>query len=592
MYLDDIRIQNGLDRAVPQVDPYGLEQVEVVKGPASVLYGQNSPGGLMNLVSKRPLVKPFHELELLLGGHDRVQGMADFTAPIDAERKVLYRINGIVRDSDTQIDFVKDDRIYVAPSLTWLPSDATSLTFLSHYQRDRTGEFNAYGLPALGTVQTSPFGRLPKNRFIGEPTDHYDRDQYALGYAFEHRINERFKLAQNLRYLNMEVDYFSHFAFSAPADGRTITRTLYFFDERLKSLGADTRLQGDFETGAGSHRVLLGVDYRDSRSRSDNGFYFDAGAPLDVFDPVYGAPVPDLPPNALSVQKRRQLGAYLQDQWKIGRLIATGGGRYDWSEGSSVANGFAFEDLKDEAFTGRVGLTYVLDSGVAPYFSYSESFEPAPGVGFDGRPFVPTTGLQYEAGVKYQPPGVNAFLTLSVFDLKQRNVLTSDLEHQDEGFFQKQIGELRTRGVEVEGKASLANLDLIVGYSYLDAETSKSDDGNEGMRLDDTPTHLASAWLTYRFTEGALNGLNLGGGVRYTGDFYGDRFEEWLNDAETLVDFAMGYELAGLSDSLKGYRLSFDVTNLLNETYVNCAAAYQCNYGRSRYMQFGMRYRW
>lgn len=594
LYLDGLRLPNGLDRAVPQIEPYGLERVEVLKGPASVLYGQNAPGGVINMVSKRPKAQRGAEMLFAVGTHDQLEGSLDLTGPLAGSQTLLYRIAGFVRDSETQVDFVDDNRLYLAPSLTWVIGPDTQLTLLSHYQDDEGGEFSNL-LPAAGTRDPSPNGEIPVGRYTGEPDfDQYDRRQIGLGYAGEHRFSDAWAVSQDFRYLDLDVDYRNVIFPALADDGRTVDRTLYFFDEALESYTVDNRSQLDFQTGRVRHTLLAGIDYRRHEVDSDNGYYFGEGGLLDVFEPTYGQPLADLPNNGVSTIEGRQLGYYLQDQIRVDRWVLTLGGRYDEARSEAAFNGAVYEEHDDEAFTGRAGVVYLFDSGFAPYASYSESFEPPfrATVDYFGEPFDPLTGEQIEVGLKYQPGHSNSFITVSLFDLAQKNVLTEDLEHQDEGFFQKQIGEVAVRGVEVEGKASLARLDLTASYALLDSEYARSDDGNEGFAVSGVPRHQASIWGVYRLI-GALDGLQIGGGLRHNGSFHGDAFQEWSNGALTLVDLMMSYDLGrsvGLgADKL---RLTVNARNVADEEYVNCAGANLCSYGATRTVQGTVAYRW
>ena len=397
-----------------QFDPYGLERIEVLKGPASVLYGQNAPGGLINLVSKRPTAEPFHEIQLLGGSFDRVQGGLDLSGPFERDGRFLYRLTALVHDSDTQVDFSEDDRYFVAPSFAWRPSKGTTFTFLSHYQKDETGNAGR-ALPAEGTLLPNPNGKIPANRALGEPEfDRFVRELFHVGYAFEHRFNEAWSVRQNLRYASLTANENS-FSFingfetdinGVPTDFRTVTRGAIIFPVRDRVFTLDNQAQGVFDTGAVHHTALFGIDYWRMRKRDELGFAEEPN--LDLFNPVYGQPFTLPVATSSTDQKIEQFGLYGQDQIKYGGWILTLGGRYDWATADTLiddrdAATHTETRQDDEAFTYRTGLGYVFDSGFAPYFSYSESFQPSAGTDFFGKPFEPTTGQQYEVGVKYGP---------------------------------------------------------------------------------------------------------------------------------------------------------------------------------------------
>lgn len=253
-YLDGTRLV-GANYANLRLEPYGMERIEILRGPSSVLYGQNAPGGLVNMMSKRPTDQSLHEMQLLGGSFNRVQGSVDFSGPIDEKGEWLYRITALARGSDTQVDYSKDDRYFVAPSFTWKPNNNTSFTFLSHYQKDETGNTMQF-LPYEGTVLPNPNGKIPTTRFLGEPTyDHYDREQFALGYEFQHRFNDTFSVRQNLRYAFVSSDYPVTFSLGfvtdndgVPTDYRTVSRLAGLYQDEAGTFTLDNQMQANFET--------------------------------------------------------------------------------------------------------------------------------------------------------------------------------------------------------------------------------------------------------------------------------------------------------------------------------------------------------
>jgi iron complex outermembrane receptor protein len=601
-YLDGTRLA-GANYGNLRIEPYALERFEILRGPASMLYGQNPPSGLINMVSKRPLDVPFHEIQMLGGSFNRVQGMLDLSGPVDAAGQFLYRLTALGRGSDTQVDHSEDDRYFVAPSFTWRPSEDTSLTFLSHYQKDEAGNTMQF-LPPEGTLLPNPNGKIPTRRFLGEPGyDHYHREQFAIGYAFEHRFDTTWTFRQNLRYAHVESDYPVIFpdGFVTDDNGnvtdyRTLLRAAGLYRDQAGTFTLDNHAQAVFDTGPLHHTALLGADYRSLSGDRRRGF---SDAPnLDLYNPVYGLPFARPVIDSIIRQDRDQFGLYGQDQIKYGGWIATVGVRYDWANADTVDDDLYFATRTrtrqdDEAFTYRTGLGYLFDSGFAPYFSYSESFDPAAGTDFSGKPFDPTTGQQYEVGVKYQPPGYNAFITLSAFHLTQQNVLSPDPAPGRDGYF-VQTGEARSRGIELEGKASPAEgLDLTAAYSYVDSETTKTTDATQlGKNLPYTPKHQGSTWLDYTFQRGTLQGFGLGGGVRYVGSNYGDFANTLKTPSYTLIDAAVHYDLGRMHESLKGARLAVNMSNLFDREYLSTCGEGSCYYGDRRSVLASLRYNW
>jgi iron complex outermembrane receptor protein len=308
-----------------------------------------------------------------------------------------------------------------------------------------------------------------------------------------------------------------------------------------------------------------------------------------VFAPIYGLSI--VPPATSRTDVKNNLyGVYLQDQIRLGGFVLTLAGRRDWSEAKSAT---AFGDSRqfDQAWTGRAGLTYVFENGVAPYVSYAESFTPQTGADSAGNLFDPEEGTQYEVGVKYQPPGMNSLFTAAVFELTRSNLLTGDPAHPG---FSVQSGEARSRGIELEARVSLTKqLDVVGAYTYLDTEYTKNNDGLEGLRLPAIPHHQASAWAMYRMPdESALAGLSLGGGVRFTGST-ANTANTFKVPSFTLVDAAVSYDLGGLSSRLAGTEISLNAKNLFNNKYVaSCYFGEWCAYGYERTVTAGLRYSW
>ncbi|WP_157197793.1 MULTISPECIES: TonB-dependent siderophore receptor [Methylomonas] len=608
-YLDGTRLMSsGNSYAQLRVDPYGMERIEVLRGPSSVLYGQNAPGGLVNMMSKRPTDTPFHEIQFLGGSYDRVQGSVDLSGPIEGRNDLLYRLVALGRGSDTQVDYVEDNRYFVAPSLTWKPSDVTTLTFLSHYQKDETGNAMQF-LPYEGTVLGNPNGKIPTNRFIGEPDfDGYEREQFAVGYALDHRFNKVFSARQNVRYANITSDYRGVFpdyfnGFDSDtgrlipggsfvdSDMRNIYRYGAHYKDKADTFTLDNQMQADFFTGDVGHTALVGVDFRHFTSERQRGF---SDAPnLDIYNPVYGVRFDNPILGAGIQQEQDQIGVYAQDQLKWNRWIATVGIRHDWSSAVTRTGGGDSTPQDDEAFTYRTGLSYLFDSGVAPYYSYSESFEPTAGTTFAGVPFKPTTGQQHEFGVKYQPAGYNVLMSAALFHLTQQNVVTADPDPAHVGY-SIQTGEARAQGAELEGKASLdMGLDMTASYTYTDTKVTQSNiDAERGNNLTYTPEHQAGMWLDYTHKQGDVAGLGLGGGLRYAGGNYGDLSNSQKTPSYVLVDAAVHYDLGQLHSKMKGMRLGVNMSNLLDHEYLTTCYGGSCFYGDRRSVLASLRYNW
>lgn len=568
-------------------EPYGVERVEVVRGAASVLYGQLSPGGMVNTVSKRPTDVPQRELGIQLGDHDRKQLMGDFSGPI-ADTDLSYRLTMLVRDSGTPQDKVNDDRVYIAPALTWKPNTDTSLTLLSYYQKSST-RFPA-PLPYQLTkgVGDGPFF-IDRDKFIGEPDyDRMDSESFALGYEFEHAFSDDVKVRHKLRAYESDLTFRYMQIVPGGADTAAGTGLLArrYSDrrDRARAVTADVNVESKWNLLGMKHTLLVGVDAYRTVYDSDN-FRANVNPPFDLSTYPYGTPVVvDRSPAANRGSKitTAQKGIYIQDQINLGeRWTVLLGGRHDWvTQDQTVhANGLK-SDQDNSATTWRAGLVYKTANGLAPYVSYSESFFPVSAAEAGGQQFSPTRGKQHEIGVRYQPEGRNLLLSAALFNLVQSDVL------KFVGTDPRQVGEIRSRGLELEARAELTRqLSMVASYSYIDARITRSTDAAEvGQRSDETPYHQAALWLDYNFAKFGLPQLEAGLGARYRGTSRAAGVPKGL-PAYTLFDAMAQYQLDA------NWELALNVSNLANKDYVFCEAG-TCRYGDERRMTATLSYHW
>jgi len=590
--LDGLRYQRGVNFLVPSYEPWGLERIEVLRGPSSVVFGQVKPGGLVNMVSKRPLDEKHGEVELRFGNRQRAEMAFDIGGPVDPDKTWLYRVVGLGRTADTQVDYTQDQRIFIAPSVTYRPNGATTFTLMTSFQRDPETGFYGF-IPAVGSVLPSRAGRIRSEFFPGEPRfEGYSRNQANIGWAFEHRFNEVFTFQQNARFSDLESRFRTVAAASIGADQKTLTRRVTVSNETARTAGIDNQLQADFHTGPLTHKVLFGVDgyWTDGTALTGAGGTVQT---LDFTNPIYGRLPFALPPLSLSVkQTTSQYGVYLQDQIKLDRLSLLVGGRFDRAETSSRSLITGIRTKQDDtARTGRVALMYNFDNGFAPYASYSTSFDPQSGTLFGGGLAKPSEGEQYEVGLKYEPPGGKISLQAALYDLTQTNVLTTDPVNPG---FQVQTGEVRSRGAEFEARANIfENLDLVAAYAYTDAEVTKSNGVDLHKRPPVVPRHMASLWAHYTFKSGLFAGLGLGAGVRYVGEGAGNPANTFFTPDYTLFDAAISYEFGVANPALKGWKVQVNAQNLFDKEYVSgCYGDVQCSFGLRRTVLATLSYRW
>jgi iron complex outermembrane receptor protein len=602
-YLDGLKLQgNFYNDAV--IDPYMLERVELLRGPTSVLYGKSSPGGLMNMVSKRPTTTPLHEIQFKAGTNSLFQTGFDFSDALDDDGVYSYRLTGLARSANAQQDGKKEQRYTIAPSFSWRPDDKTNFTFLSYFQNEPDTGYYGW-LPKEGTVEPLPNGkRLPTSFNEGAKNNTYSRNQKMVGYSFEHAFDDTFTVRQNLRYAENKTSQNSVYGYGMCSDplytadaknspcasiapsqwNHYLTRQYVIDNEKLQNFSVDTQLQSTFATGSVDHTLLTGVDFMRMRNDIDSWFgYAGSVAPSDIYNLDRGDfdfATHSGPSGAYRILNRqKQTGLYAQDQAQWEKVLVTLGGRYDWAKQSAFNRETGITTTRDDnQFSWRGGVNYLFDNGVTPYFSYSESFEPSSTSGANGAIFAPSKGKQYEAGMKYSPSDRPIVLTGALYQLTKSNNLMADPAGS---VWSVEGGKVRSRGVELEAKAALsANLNVVGSYTYTQAEYT-TDTKLKGNTPPQVPKHMASLWGDYTFYDGAPSGLTLGTGARFTGSSFGDPANSFKVGSATVVDALVRYDLARLG--MAGSNVALHVNNLFDREYVaSCFNSYGCFWGAER----------
>ncbi|CAI9008524.1 iron complex outermembrane recepter protein [Pseudomonas chlororaphis] len=598
-FLDGLPLPRGV-YANPKAETWNLDRLALLRGPASSVYGQTPPGGLLDMVSRRPSAESSHAIQLQYGSDNYRQINFASTGKIDDEGQFLYGLSGVVRDAGTQVDHIDNKRYNIAPSLTWNIDTDTRLTLLSQFTRDDTGATSQF-MPIQGTKIKSPLGDVSHHKNLGDPDyEFYDRTYYALGYAFEHRFNDVWQFRQNLRYTKSELSFqqltVGSYAYS-PADAAgNISRTSTNVDEDISQFAVDNNFQADFATGDITHTLLIGLDHQ----RTDTSYlsiYGDGGT-TNIFNPVYGKPI--VRPARSSAyydynQKTVQTGLYVQDQMALDQWRLTLGGREDWvHQGTTYFNKNDVTNTdRSKNFSGNAALSYVFDSGLVPYLSYAESFQPASNASVSPtESYKPTEGKQWELGIKYQPPGSNTLLSAAVYDLTQKNVLVTSIGAGGESVT-NQTGEVKVKGLELEAVSDVTdNLKVIAAYTLAKSEVQKGI--YKGNRLQLMPNQQASLWTDYTWHSGVLDGFGIGAGARYTGNTYGDQANTWLGKANayTVFDAAVHYDLGRLDSSLKGASLKLNATNLFDKDYLSTCDGSYCYFGDQRSVVASATYQW
>ncbi|AGN87027.1 TonB-dependent siderophore receptor [Enterobacter sp. R4-368] len=586
VYLDGLKMMGDTNsHSSLVIDPWFLDSVEVVRGPASVLYGRSSPGGIVALNSRKPSFDPGGEVKLFAGNNNQRGAAFDVTGPVDDNDRVAVRLTGMTRYADSQFDHLKEQRYAIAPSLTWRITDHTRLELMAYLHRDPEGGSHS-GLPYEGTVVPHAGKKISNTFFEGEDDyDNYDRRENMVGYNVEHAFDSGWSVRQKLRYLHTTVDLNQVYA-AGWLNDTELNRGYSGSDESLSAVTLDNQIDGSIDTGVINHRLLFGVDYQ---RRSNNVTASTGDFPaIDAFHPVYGADPLSISVYSREKHKLEQTGIYIQDQMSLDRWRLTLGGRHDQVKITNVNKINDTSDTLDKNhFSSRAALMYLFDSGFAPYVSYSTAFTPTSFTDEYGKILQPMKGKQWEAGLKFQPEGSQTMYSASVYRINQENIATK-VEPTDP---YRSIGEIESEGVELEAVGQLTdNLRLQAAYTYNDIRYKKSSAQEQGNRAVYAPRNQASAWLSYDVKEGALNGLTVGSGVRYVNGITSDRQNTHTLPSYTLVDLAVGYDLSHVG--LKGLSAQVNVNNLTDKRYVAaCNSLSYCYFGAERSIVGSLSYR-
>ncbi len=548
--------------ATRQMDFSNIERVEILRGPASVLFGRANPGGTVNLITEQPLRNPFYEVTATVGSYDFYRGAIDLSGPLNDSRTALYRLNVAYQNVGSFIDFVDSERFFVSPVLSFAIGERTTLTLEGEYSAAENRL--ALGVPASGSVLPNPNGQLPISRNIGEPfLRPFEADVYRAGYILNHEFSNSLSLRNAFRFSSYYATLDEIFGIGLQADNRTLNRqyTERTFLQQGYSLTTD--LTARFPTGSIEHQLIFGVDL----SRFDSPTFRGIGraiAPLDIFNPVYGSPLGEPFTRFNFSLLTDTLGVYLQDQVTLAdNLKLLLGGRLDFFkqvEEDFLAN--TESSLSGSAFSPRLGIVYQPIEPISLYASYSTSFTPVAGFASDGSEFQPERGRQFEIGVK---AGLTERLsaTLALYDLTRSNVLTSDPNNPD---FSIQTGEQRSRGVDLTvGGEILPGWSIYAGYAYTDARVTE-DNNFDGNLINNVPENSFNIWTTYEIQSGDLRGLGFGFGLFYKGETQGDLANSFTIPSYLRTDVSLFYRR-------NNFRASINVRNLFDLNYYEFAVS-------------------
>jgi iron complex outermembrane recepter protein len=569
-YVDGLRGGNGMGEEI-----FGLESVEVLKGPSSTLYGQSVLGGIVNLRSKVPRLDAFAQVQFTGGSYGFYEPAIDAGAPLNRSHTLYARINLLYRPTGSFVNYVTRHRVYVAPALTWNIRPDTQLTLLGRYQHD-TGHLG-FPLPAEGTVLPNPNGEIPISLFVGEPSNPNPVSEVnkQFGYQLTHQFNDSFSFYQNVRlaWYENHWDKLLYPSFLG-GDERTLNRYPLSYQQEWSTYAADTGVRFRLKTGRIQHDLVAGVDYyREPNKYNEESIDFNdpsAYMPLDVFNPVYGTPFSPIHPVASGDTRTQYVGLYLQDRMQLTkRLSLTAGGRLDFASNRDFSQP---DSNNNNAFSPRVGGNYLLEPGVTLFADYSKSFLPQTGMVYDGSTsgaFAnPEDGDQWEGGVKTSLLSGRMVNTVSVYRLTRTDVLTSDPNHPN---FYVLTGKQRSKGVELETIFKLhSTWNLILAYAFTDAKVVMDNVIPAGTPTQNVPKNSVNVWSTYELQRGWLRGVGLGFGARYYTDQSGDLLDTFSIPAYGLMDASIFYRRGHLGWQLNAYNLADKryFTGSYNDVYV------------------------
>ncbi|MFT8551079.1 MAG: TonB-dependent siderophore receptor [Acetobacter okinawensis] len=608
-----------------------VDRVEVMNGPASVMYGQVTPGGMIGMSLKTPTQAPLHQVSLGFGNWGRYEATFDTSDKITKSGNVRYRIAGIGVTQGTQTDHVDYHRVGVLPSITWDIDAKTSLTFLGSYMyTPGTGTSYATQYPVQGTLITDGFKRIPRSNFIGFTNWNEDSVKDAMfEYQFKHEFNKYINFSQTFRWEKSDANIKE--AENDGAVSATDVADQYYYTDRqhlvTDTKGMDARFTGKLTTGPLHHTWVVGSDFRSF----DNNFSSQTDT-TDTIINVYNPGTSSYTPcyninsnsgclNTLTREKYNyfQEGVYFQDQIKWRGLSVIAGGRQDWvntttsaisydnTSNIKIADGPDHTKQPQSAFTWRAGLVYQFNFGLAPYFSYSTSFVPQSSTDYQGKPFSPLTGNQYEAGLKYKVPNKEIFVTASAFHILENHYSIKDMEHTG---YSTDAGTVKSQGFEVSINANVTeNLRLIASYSFTDARFAKNNRtakrinpvtgatyGNaiseQGMSVPYIPRNMASVFANYTVPSSIVQGVSINGGIRYTGSSYAGYVESFKSPDYLLFDIGANYDLGAASPILKGLKAQLAISNLTNKYYLPSCGNSVCYVGQGRRVYGNLTYNW
>lgn len=586
-FYDGLRLPfDGAWNLVPQVDIYATEAIEIVKGPASSLYGYASPGGMVNQIAKTPSSTEAHELKLRLGNQDLKEVATDHTGALNDT--VNYRIVALARKKDGQMQTTEEERVMLNPSIEWHPSDAINVIASFFYQND-PHMLPSTPLHSIGTVYKASYGKLDSDAYAGDKWANYSKTVLMPSITTNWNIKNNIQFKNVLRYTDAEGEQRNIYNRGlANNTDNILIRSAYTTDEEMTNFTTDNQLAYQFDTGEMSHSLLFGIEYQSTDSKAT---YKDAGTAatplLDMSNPDFDQINVATLPLTNYIQndhiKQTQLGVYLQNETQWSDVTVVAGLRHDdfESENKQVKAGNPAKVINEAQETsGRIAAIYKLDNGISPYVSYSESFQPVVGSNFiTGEAFKPSTADQIEVGMKYLSADAKTKISMALYDITKQNVVVSDYINYRN---QTQTGEISSKGFEVSAIQRVGDwIDLSASYSYTDAEITKDEVNPHyvGNMPEQVAKHKATLWADFYPTDD----LTLKAGLRYQQGMQIDRLNSDELPSVTVMDVGGSWRVNDI------WSIDANVSNLFGKTYVGaCFDTSNCWMGPERQMSMGV----
>ncbi len=587
---------------MPQIDTAAVQQIEVFKGPTSVLYGAMPPGGMVNIIAKSPQEEASTSIGFASGSHNLLEGTVDTTGQI-GDSNFYYRLVAKAKQKESQVDTADEERYMIAPSVDWQATDKTLVNFNLYYQNDP--DMGIYTTMPLHAVLTdSELGSTSPSTYSGDDNwSTFEREVLMAGFKINHEINKNWTFLQKVRGTNadfMQENTYLAAAANYDESTGTLIRNIYKTDEQIEGIALDNQLSGKFNTAGAEHNVLIGVDYQyvDSDiqyleySTTDSAFYdFNIlNADNELLDrDTLSSNYEQLRDISLS-----QTGVYLQDQLTWDKLVVIAGLRIDWYEAEDekvVGSEITISEAEDEELSYRLGTLYKFENGMSPFVSYATSFEPQVGINPRGGNYNPELSKQFEVGANYTNPNNKFAGNFSVFHITKEDALVAN----PSGAYDPklQIGEMVSKGVEIDATwYPTEQIDVTAAYTYTNMEITKAAEGTtvEGTKPVWLPEHSASLWANYNFYDGVLSGSRWGAGVRYIGEMQLNASNTDKVPDYTLFDFSVSYDLGEAITSMDGASATIAVNNLLDEEYYTCYDDLNCWYGAERTVKVSLDY--